>query len=93
MLESNNMRIMKRAMDFDFRHQFLFSPVLGKRSLRYYFSSIQFFCLNVRKLIAFSEATFPQESAFDVFFVCYLAIELYYFLLNVDLWLLIFTTC
>jgi len=85
MLETNDMVMMKTAMNLDFRHKLLLSARLCERSFCDNLGGRHSLSLKVSEFIALSETTFTKELASEVFLDAYVSIELYDFLFNDNL--------
>ena len=85
MLETNDMVMMKTAMNLDFRHKLLLSARLCERSFCDNLGGRHSLSLKVSEFIALSETTFSEELPPEVFLNANVSVELDNFLFNDDL--------
>jgi hypothetical protein len=85
MLEAHNVVVMETTMDLDFRHELLFRSGFCEGSLGDNLGGRHSLSLKVSEFIALSETTFTKELASEVFLDAYVSIELYDFLFNDNL--------
>jgi hypothetical protein len=76
MLEADNVIVMQRPVDLDFRHKLLLGSGFGEGSLCYDFGGRESFCLKVCELVTLGEPTLSEEFASEVLFNAHIAIEL-----------------
>ena len=58
--------VLYTPVDLNLAHQLLLCPTFGQARLLDYFGSVDESCVSIDEFVAFSEATFAEELAFDV---------------------------
>lgn len=84
MLKSHDVLVMKRTMDFDLTHQFLFGSRFGQSRFVDDFGSWNFASFCIGELVTFGKAAFTEELTFDILFDANVAIETDNFLFDND---------
>ena len=82
MLEADDVVLVQRAMDLDFRHELLLGTRLRQSALHDDFGRADSLVLQVRELETAGEATLAQELALEVLLDANLAVVLDDFLFN-----------
>lgn len=87
-LEPNDVCVVQRSMNLDFRHELLLCSTFSERGFSNYFRCRHSFTVEIGEFIALSEPSFTQEPASLILFNIDVSIVLDDLLLNNDLLLI-----